>query len=115
MAEHHAIRGTRAGVSGGGPFGELRDGPWAPRRPVSYWCAQGHHTQLELAVSAEVPGLWDCRCGLAAGQDQTQPPEPVGERPFKTHFDYVQDRRTDAEGETLLAEALARLRAQRDS
>lgn len=24
LTEHHAIRGTRAGVSGGGPFGELR-------------------------------------------------------------------------------------------
>ncbi|MGH3602052.1 MAG: RNA polymerase-binding protein RbpA [Pseudonocardiaceae bacterium] len=37
------------------------------------------------------------------------------ERPSKTHFGYVQDRRTDPEGEALLAEALARLRARRGS
>ncbi len=34
------------------------------------------------------------------------------ERPCKPHFGYVQDRRTDAEGEVLVAEALARLRAR---
>jgi hypothetical protein len=112
MPEHNAIRGSRVGVIRAGRFGELRDGPREPQRSVSYWCAHGHHTRLVLAVSAGVPEVWACRCGLTAGQDQTQPPEPVA-RQFKTHFEYVQDRRTDAEGEALLAEALTRLYAQR--
>jgi len=77
MTECTAIRGTRVGVIRAARFGE-------PRRPVSYWCSHGHHTR---AVSAVVAELWSCRCGVAAGQDQAQPPEPVIERRLKTHFD----------------------------
>jgi hypothetical protein len=33
--------------------------------------------------------------------------------PYKTHLAYVKERRSDADGEAILAEALARLKTQR--
>jgi hypothetical protein len=43
----------------------------------------------------------------------TSAPEPDVDSRADTHFDCVQARRTDVEGEQLLEEALARLRARR--
>ena len=60
------------------------------------------------------PQLWDCpRCGLPAGRDEQAPPAPPRAEPYKTHLAYVKERRSDADGEAILAEALARLRQRR--
>ena len=48
-----------------------------------------------------------------AGQDQANPPAPVKNEPYKTHLAYVKERRTDEDGEAILDEALAALRARR--
>lgn len=113
MAGSNVIRGSRVGA---GPMGEAERGDSAPRLTVSYWCARGHETTPSFAVDegAVVPELWDCpRCGLPAGQDREKPPEPVRSEPYKTHLAYVKERRTDADGESLLGEALDALRARR--
>lgn len=49
---------------------------------------------------------------LPAGQDQHNPPAPSRNEPYKTHLAYVRERRTDADGEAILAEALAKLRGE---
>ncbi len=91
-----------------------RDAEAAPRRRVPFWCASGHETQVSFASEAEVPELWDCpRCGLPAGQDQVNPPPAPRTEPYKTHLAYVRERRSDADGDALLEEALAKLRARR--
>ncbi|MCP2258590.1 RNA polymerase-binding protein [Streptoalloteichus tenebrarius] len=111
MAGGNAIRGTRVGA---GPMGESERGESAPRRRVSYWCANGHEVRPSFALDAEEPELWDCpRCGLPAGKDQESPPDPPRNEPYKTHLAYVKERRSDADGEAILEEALAKLRAQR--
>ena len=113
MAGHNAIRGSRVGS---GPMGESEHGESAPRVHVSYWCAQGHETRPSFAAeSAEsVPETWDCpRCGMPAGRDKDNPPQAPRTEPYKTHLAYVKERRTDAEAEAILAEALAGLRARR--
>ena len=111
MAGGNAIRGTRVGA---GPMGVAERGEAAPRRRVPFWCAQGHETQVSFASDAEVPELWDCpRCGLPAGQDQAAPPPAPRTEPYKTHLAYVRERRSDADGDALLEEALAKLRARR--
>jgi len=51
------------------------------------------------------------RCGFPAGQDEANPPAPPRVEPYKTHLAYVKERRTDADGEAILAEALQRLRS----
>jgi hypothetical protein len=65
-------------------------------------------------MDAPVPDSWDCpRCGFPAGQDSVNPPAPPRNEPYKTHLAYVKESRTDAEGQAILEEALARLRARR--
>ena len=49
---------------------------------------------------------------LPAGQDRDNPPDPPRTEPYKTHLAYVRERRSDADGEAILAEALAKLRGE---
>ena len=110
MASGNAIRGSRVGA---GPMGEAERGDSAPRFWISYWCSNGHETRPSFAQEAgvQVPDFWDCpRCGFPAGQDQDHPPAPPRTEPYKTHLAYVRERRSDEDGEAILAEALARLR-----
>ena len=95
-------------------MGEAERGEAAPRRRVSYWCANRHETRVALATDAEIPPLWDCpRCGLPSGQDEQDPPPAPRIEPYKTHLAYVRERRSDEDGNALLEEALARLAARR--
>ena len=111
MASGNAIRGTRVGA---GPMRLPERGEQAPRRSVMYWCANGHQTEPSFAAEVTPPALWDCpRCGLPAGQDQTAPPERPRVEPYKTHLAYVKERRTEAEAEQLLEEAISQLRERR--
>ena len=96
-------------------MGESERGETAPRRRVSYWCANGHESRPSFAVDAEEPELWDCpRCGFPAGRNAQQPPDAPRNEPYKTHLAYVKERRSDADGEAILAEALARLKESRE-
>ena len=113
MASGSAIRGSRVGA---GPMGEAVRGDAAPRVWISYWCANGHETRPSFAeeAAAEAPETWDCpRCGFPAGQDEANPPSPVRNEPYKTHLAYVKERRSAEDGEAILDEALAALRARR--
>jgi hypothetical protein len=95
-------------------MGEAERGEAAPRRRIDFWCAKGHETRVAFATDADVPEFWDCpRCGLPAGQDQEAPPPAPRTEPYKTHLAYVRERRTDADGDALLEEALTRLQARR--
>ena len=86
----------------------------APRREVSYWCANGHTVGVRLAADAPTPATWDCpRCGLPAGPDEENPPGKPRVEPYKSHLAYVKERRSDADGAAILDEALARLRQRR--
>lgn len=110
MAGGNAIRGSRVGA---GPMGEAERGDSAARVFVSYYCANGHETRPSFAQEPGllIPESWDCpRCGLPAGQDAENPPSPPRAEPYKTHLAYVKERRSDAEGEVILDEALSTLR-----
>jgi hypothetical protein len=82
---------------------------------VAYWCANGHVTEPSFAAEVQPPEVWDCpRCGQPAGPNRAAPPEPARAEPYKTHLAYVKERRSDADGEAILAEALARLHQRRN-
>jgi RNA polymerase-binding protein len=109
VSSGNAIRGSRVGA---GPMGEAERGEAAPRVRVSFFCCNGHETVPSFATDALIPELWDCpRCGLPAGKDRSQPPEPPHAEPYKTHLAYVKERRSAHDGAAILAEALQRLRA----
>ncbi len=111
MSGGNAIRGTRVGA---GPMGESERGETAPRSRIPYFCANGHVTTPSFANEADIPESWDCpRCGLPAGANQEAPPPAPRTEPYKTHLAYVRERRSDADGDALLEEALSRLRARR--
>lgn len=106
-----AIRGTRIGAS---RIIENERGEMAPRRHVTYFCENGHKSEPSFAADAPDPETWDCRhCGLPAGRDETAPPPAPRTEIFKSHLAYVQERRTEAEGQAILDEALAAIRARR--
>jgi len=85
-----------------------------PKHQLTFFCVNGHVTALSFAHDAELPQAWDCpRCGVPAGLDALSPPEISHHEPFKSHLAYVKQRRSDADGEALLAESLAKINAQR--
>jgi hypothetical protein len=95
-------------------MGERERGESAPRQLVSFFCANGHETKPAFAMEALVPDTWDCpRCGFPAGRESATPPAAPRNEPYKTHLAYVKERRSDADGDAILEEALARLRARR--
>jgi hypothetical protein len=113
VASGNAIRGSRVGA---GPMGEAERGDSAPRLQISYWCSNGHETRPSFSeeAGAQPPEFWDCpRCGFPAGQDRGNPPSAPRNEPYKTHLAYVKERRSDADGEAILQEALEALRARK--
>lgn len=111
MASGSAIRGTRVGS---GPHRQAERCDPAPRRPVSYFCANGHSVEAAFAAEAPPPATWECpQCGLPAGRDPDNPPAKPRTEPYKTHLAYVKERRSDEDGAAILAEALAQLRQRR--
>jgi len=39
---------------------------YAPRKVVSYLCAREHLVAVPFAADAEIPEVWECRCGQPA-------------------------------------------------
>jgi hypothetical protein len=105
---HGTMRGTRVGS---GPAGEPNGrGFTVTKVVVPYYCASGHKTAVPFIWTVTPPPEWECRvCSQPAGTDPVDPPLPIaplaGE---KTHLGRVRDRRTQAEGDALMAESLAR-------
>ncbi|HWL02922.1 MAG TPA: RNA polymerase-binding protein RbpA [Microbacteriaceae bacterium] len=109
-----AIRGSRVGS---GPMGEQDRGITADRVAVSYWDGLGNETVRYFAAGLpdeEIPDTIDSpTTGLPAGRDKENPPLLAKQEPYKTHLAYVKERRSDAEAEQLLEEALQQLRSRR--
>ena len=111
------FRGTRAGVTEGtGSSFESEDhGKALPRIQISYWCAKGHETRPVFIKLPEdqIPTVWDCRrCGAPASRDgQAAAAADAMDDGYKTHLEYVKERRSGQDAEDVLAGALERLRA----
>lgn len=111
------FRGTRAGVTEGTGFSfESEDhGKPLPRVRVSYWCAKGHETTpvfLKLPED-QIPLAWDCRtCGGPASRDGQAAAADALDDGYKSHLEYVKERRSDQDAEDVLAGALEKLRAR---
>jgi hypothetical protein len=83
----------------------------APRAQARYDCPNGHTIVLPFAVEADVPPVWECRCGAEALLKDATRPEPKPGRKQRTHWDMLLERRTIPELEELLAERLDLLRS----
>ena len=102
------IQGTRVGA---GPAGEPSSGGYSVAKIVMiYYCANGHRTAVPFIWTATPPPRWECRvCSEPAGTDPLDPPSPAASyMDAKTHLRHVRARRTQADGERLMVESLAR-------
>lgn len=86
----------------------------APRRSVRFDCPQGHDFAVTMSLTAEVPPTWDCpNHGLKATCRETAR-NSAAEKPARTHWDMLLERRSLPELQDLLAERIALLRHNRN-
>jgi hypothetical protein len=106
-----ALRGTRLGTTS---YESDAGVDFAPRRLTTYDCPEGHATTLPFSDEAEIPYDWECAtCGLPAVLRDGVAPERKPEKPVRTHWDMLLERRSLAELEEVLAERLAVVRGLR--
>ena len=107
MAER-TLRGARLG---GQSFEDERGIEFAARQQVGYACPQGHAFEITMSVEADVPAIWECpRCGADALSVDGVQPERKAEKPARTHWDMLLERRSVTELEDILSERLELLR-----
>lgn len=107
MAER-TLRGARLG---GQSFEDERGIEFAARQQVGYACPQGHEFEITMSVEAEVPATWECpRCGAASESVDGIQAEEKAEKPARTHWDMLLERRSMDELEEILTERLELLR-----
>ncbi|MPZ94746.1 MAG: RNA polymerase-binding protein RbpA [Propionibacteriales bacterium] len=102
------LRGARLG---GQSFEDERGIEFAPRQQVAYACPEGHEFEIPMAQEAEIPLTWECpRCSGEARLVNGAEPEAKKEKPVRTHWDMLRERRSLPELEDLLSERLDLLR-----
>lgn len=106
-----ALRGTRLGTTS---YESDAGVDFAPRRMTTYLCPKGHSTVLPFSEEAEIPYDWECStCGEPAVLRDGVEPERKPEKPVRTHWDMLLERRSLAELEEVLAERLDVVRGMR--
>ncbi|MDN5743708.1 MAG: RNA polymerase-binding protein RbpA [Nocardioidaceae bacterium] len=107
MAER-TLRGARLG---GQSFEDERGIEFAARQQVGYRCTQGHVFDITMSVEADIPAVWECpRCGLEAENTGGIERDLKAEKPQRTHWDMLLERRSEKELEEILTERLELLR-----
>ncbi len=106
-----ALRGTRLGTLS---YETDENVTLAERQRVYYDCSCGRTIELPFAIEAEIPALWECRCGAEALLRGGVRPEVKYVKPARTHWDMLLERRSISELEELLAERLELLRESRE-
>lgn len=107
MAER-ALRGARLGAQS---FEDERGVEMAPRQEIEYVCPDGHTFTVIMADEAEIPSEWeDPKTGLIGRRVGGEAPELKDEKPIRTHWDMLLERRSVDELEEILTERLELLR-----
>ncbi len=109
MAEG-ALRGTRLGATS---YESDSGVEFADRQLVTYDCPHGHSVSLPFSLEAEIPAVWECRCGAEALLRDGEQPERKPAKHVRTHWDMLLERRTVDDLQVLLDERLDLLRVQR--
>ena len=109
------LRGYRLGTPTGEPDREARP---APRAQVRFSCRRGHEFTVPFSTDAEIPAVWTCprhgieHCLRIDDDSDWQPPKG---KPPRTHYVMLLERRSVADLEVLVDQALAGIRRQRSS
>ena len=105
-----SMRGTRLGAQSLESDSGVQP---AARQDVVYHCPNGHTVVVPLSVEAEVPALWECRCGAMALRENHERPDEKPVKPARTHWDMLMERRTVEDLEAVLAERLEVVKQRR--
>jgi len=104
-----SLKGTGLGAKS---FEDEAGVEFAARQDISYNCPREHHFTLTFSAEADIPAVWECpRCGAQSLRSDQEAPVGKEEKPARTHWDMLRERRSIAELEDLLAERLDLLRS----
>lgn len=100
------------GVGLGAKSFENEDGiEFAARHTLGFDCENGHHFDVNFSVEATLPTQWECpKCGSIAERSDGTKAEEKDNKPPRTHWDMLRERRSIKELEELLAERLEEVR-----
>lgn len=108
MAER-ALRGARLGAQS---FEDERGVEMAPRQEIEYALPDGRTFKVTMSDEAEIPLEWEDpktgQLGRRVGADADE--KSADEKPVRTHWDMLLERRSVEELEDLLSERLEMLR-----
>ena len=85
----------------------------APRQRIEYRCADGESVFVTFAAEAEIPPVWVSKTGKEALLVDGEKPVNPNEKPVRTHWDMLLERRTTEELEQILQDRLNILRERR--
>ncbi|MCJ7859734.1 RNA polymerase-binding protein RbpA [Corynebacterium kalidii] len=104
------LRGSRMGAVS---YETDRDHDLAPRQMTKYQTESGEIFEVAFANDAEIPSEWMCKNGqlgqLIEGVGQDAKPQ----KPARTHWDMLRERRSLEELDVLLEERIELLRKRR--
>ncbi|GAB3189319.1 RNA polymerase-binding protein RbpA [Nesterenkonia suensis] len=85
----------------------------APRQNVEYVCEDGEKITVTFAADADVPATWTSPTGKEGVLVDGSAPDETPEKPVRTHWDMLLERRSEEELEDILTERLKQLRERR--
>jgi hypothetical protein len=85
----------------------------APRQRVEYRCEDGEQVFVTFSSEAEIPATWVSKTGKEAVLVNGEKPTDSNEKPVRTHWDMLLERRSVEELEQILKDRLNKLRASR--
>lgn len=110
MAAEHSLRGSGLGSRS---LEDEKGIEFAARQDIGFDCPQGHHFEITFAQEADLPSEWECpRCGEVAGRSDGTQAAPKEEKPVRTHWDMLLERRSTADLQVLLNERLDEIRSE---
>ncbi len=85
----------------------------APRQQVEYRTAEGESVFVTFSTEAEVPAAWTTKTGQEAVLVNGEKPDHSNDKPQRTHWDMLLERRSIEELEVILNDRLTALRERR--
>lgn len=85
----------------------------APRQRIEYRCEDGERVFVTFAAEAEIPPVWVSKTGKEALLVDGERPDNSNDKPVRTHWDMLLERRTMEELEQILQDRLNNLRERR--
>lgn len=85
----------------------------APRQNVEYVCQDGEKIVVTFSAEAEIPSTWTSPTGKEGVLVDGSTPDETPNKPVRTHWDMLLERRSEEELEQILQDRLKILRERR--